>query len=91
MPTPTLPQKYRLTALITIGLTLTLLATPGSAAAKPKRHPPATHNETTPKKGVKKVTYQRSPSEETRAERDRRMHRECKGMHNAGACLGYTR
>ena len=43
------------------------------------------------KKGVSKVTYQRSTSEETRAERDRRMYRECKGLHNAGACRGYTR
>ncbi len=33
----------------------------------------------------------KSPSEETTAERDRRLYRECKGMHNAGACLGYTR
>lgn len=36
-------------------------------------------------------TTQKSPSEETTAERDRRLYRECKGMHNAGACLGYTR
>ena len=43
------------------------------------------------KKGVSKVTHQRSGSEESRAERDRRMHRECKGLHNAGACRGYTR
>ena len=28
-------------------------------------------------------------SGETRAERDRRLQRECKGMPNAGACLGY--
>ncbi|MBS0316991.1 MAG: hypothetical protein JSR49_07705 [Proteobacteria bacterium] len=26
---------------------------------------------------------------ETRAERDRRLQRECKGLPNAGACLGY--
>lgn len=30
-------------------------------------------------------------SGETTAERDRRLSRECKGMPNAGACLGYTR
>lgn len=34
---------------------------------------------------------QRSPSEETTAERDRRLYRECKGMPNAGACLGYAK
>ena len=43
------------------------------------------------KKGTTKVTSQRSSSEESRTERDRRLYRECKGMHNAGACLGYTR
>ena len=43
------------------------------------------------KKSVNKLAYQRSPSEETPAEHDRRMLRECKGMHNAGACRGYTR
>ena len=50
-----------------------------------------TANAPAKKKGVNKVTYQRSSSEETTAERDRRMYRECKGMHNAGACRGYTR
>ena len=43
------------------------------------------------KKGVSKVTYQRSSSEETATERDRRLYRECRGLPNAGACLGYTR
>ena len=43
------------------------------------------------KKGPRKVTYQRSSSEESPAERDRRMTRECRGLHNAGACRGYTR
>lgn len=48
-------------------------------------------SESAKKKGTTKVTYQRSSSEESRAERDRRLYRECKGMNNAGACLGYTR
>ncbi|SFD37049.1 hypothetical protein [Paracidovorax konjaci] len=30
-------------------------------------------------------------SGETTAERDRRLYRECQGLPNAGACLGYTR
>ena len=38
-----------------------------------------------------KTKHYRSPSEETRAERDRRLYRECWGRPNAGACLGYTR
>lgn len=29
-------------------------------------------------------------SEETQAQRDRRLKRECKGRPNAGACLGYA-
>ena len=45
----------------------------------------------TKKKGGLKIKHQRSPSEETSAERDRRLTRECKGAPNAGACLGYTR
>ena len=77
-------------------LALCLLAGPNAA------HAAGTHSDTTKKtsdtsrsdarkKTVNKVTYQRSSSEETPAQRDRRMHRECKGMHNAGACRGYTR
>lgn len=38
-----------------------------------------------------KVKSQRSPSEESAAERDRRLYRECQGLPNAGACLGYAK
>lgn len=31
-----------------------------------------------------------APSQESPAERDRRLRRECKGRPNGGACLGYT-
>lgn len=31
-----------------------------------------------------------APSEESRAERDRRLQRECRGRPNAGACLGHA-
>lgn len=48
-------------------------------------------NPNAPKKASIKTTTTRSPSEETKAERDRRLYRECKGLPNAGACLGYTR
>ena len=43
------------------------------------------------KKSGGKAGPPRSSSEETTAERDRRMYRECQGLHNAGACRGYTR
>ncbi|PJI96845.1 hypothetical protein CLU85_1601 [Acidovorax sp. 69] len=45
----------------------------------------------TKKKGAVKIKHQRSTSEETTTERDRRLTRECKGAPNAGACLGYVR
>ena len=37
-----------------------------------------------------KTRYIKSPSEETRAERERRLKRDCKGRPNAGACLGFA-
>ncbi|AOG23612.1 hypothetical protein [Acidovorax sp. RAC01] len=37
-----------------------------------------------------KIKVHKSSSEETSAERSRRLYRECKGMNNAGACKGYT-
>ncbi len=90
-PTANPPTAHRFSSLLTIGLALCLLTAPGAAEAKQTKRNKADTSETAKKKGVTKVTYQRSPSEESRSERDRRMHRECKGMHNAGACLGYTR
>lgn len=42
------------------------------------------------KQGKLKVVKQKSSSEESRAERERRLQRECRGLNNAGACLGYT-
>lgn len=64
---------------------------PASAKTKSARPKPADSAPAAKRKGVSKVTYQRSSSEETSAEHDRRMYRECKGLHNAGACRGYTR
>ncbi len=76
--------------LLATTLALGLLSHPGTAQAKrSKGHTAAT--QAPHKKGVRKVTYQRSTSEETPAQRDSRLRRECKGMHNAGACMGYTR
>ncbi len=66
------------------------IAAPSAALAKRTSDKPATTNAPTKKKGVNKVTYQRSSSEETTAATVH-AYRECKGMHNAGACRGYTR
>lgn len=65
-----------------------LLITTQSAEAASKKRNPAAGSKSTIKKT--KVIYQKSASEETRAEHDKRMFRECKGRHNAGACAGYT-
>jgi hypothetical protein len=40
---------------------------------------------------IARPAVQRTSSDETAAERDRRLSRECRGLPNAGACLGYTR
>ena len=37
-----------------------------------------------------KIQNTRSSSEETTAERDRRLYRECQGRPNSGACAGYA-
>lgn len=68
--------------IVCLSLTTTL------ANATPKKGHKSAGSQTSKKTTVK---YQRSASEETNAERDRRLLRECKGMHNAGACRGYTR
>lgn len=69
---------------------LVLLAAPhAEARTKSSEKPPTASAKV--KKGGGKATYRPSPSEETRAERERRLLRECRGMHNAGACKGYTR
>jgi hypothetical protein len=79
-------------ALLAAGVALSLASNPGAALAKrPASDKSTVAEKPVKKKTVSKVTYQRSSSEETAAERDRRMYRECKGMHNAGACRGYTR
>ncbi|WP_429949488.1 hypothetical protein ACQYWY_21325 [Comamonas sediminis] len=73
----------------TIALVLAAIAMPPSHAwaARPKK----TEATQAPKKQAKvKVKRQRSSSAETPAERDRRLLRECKGLPNAGACLGYA-
>ncbi|ODS63465.1 MAG: hypothetical protein ABS37_11870 [Acidovorax sp. SCN 65-108] len=81
-----------LLALLAAGIALTLLTGVSVAQAKGPTGDKTHATKTSPKKkNVSKVTYQRSTSEETTAERDRRMFRECRGLHNAGACRGYTR
>ena len=63
----------------------------GPADARSKTAGTSAESERPSKKNAVKVKHQRSPSEESKAERDRRLYRECQGRPNAGACLGYTR
>lgn len=97
--TPLTPGRTRLhNALLpwVWGFLLCVFANPLVVEAKgPSDGSPAKESRTghtkSKKTGANKLAYQRSPAEETPAEHDRRMFRECKGMHNAGACRGYTR
>ena len=85
------PQKRLFCSLSAIALALCLMASPEIALAKTTQDgKPASTSRTVKKKGAGKPPTQQSTSEETRAERDRRMYRECKGLPNAGACRGYT-
>ncbi|NMM82098.1 hypothetical protein B2J86_14380 [Acidovorax sp. SRB_14] len=79
------------TAVLGACMALGLLAmSEGAHAARQKKTTDATTSKAAKKHGAVKVKHQRSPSEETSAERDRRLYRECKGLPNAGACRGYT-
>lgn len=82
--------RLRLLLAICLATPPLLLSFPDPAQAKGQKNGKTSSSEPSRKKGVSKITYQRSSSEESPAERDRRMYRECKGMHNAGACRGYT-
>jgi len=80
---------HRSLRFYTIALVLAAIAMPPAHAwaARPKK----TEATQAPKKQAKvKVKRQRSSSAETPAERDRRLLRECQGLPNAGACLGYA-
>ena len=80
-------------ALLSACLTLAALAAPMTAHSADTKSKPARQGTEHPvkKKGATKVKHQRSSSEESTAERDRRLYRECRGAPNAGACLGYAR
>ena len=85
-------RRYTATTILCACMALALMAIAHNAQAAPhKKATEATAGATAKKKGSTKVKQQRSSSEESRAERDRRLYRECKGLPNAGACLGYAR
>lgn len=86
----TLPRT-RAMALLCACMALALMAMPDSVhAARKKKTDDAATSQPAKKSGAIKIKHQRSTSEESTAERDRRLYRECRGRPNAGACLGYV-
>ena len=83
-------HKTRTVALLCACMAAALITAPDSAHAARKKKTDAATSQPAKKSGAVKVKHQRSPSEESTAERDRRLYRECRGRPNAGACLGYT-
>lgn len=82
-------NTQRILARLCISLTATVaLCSLGSSyAAAGERSHKTSKNQS----GKVKIQNSRSSSEETPAERDRRLYRECQGRPNSGACAGYTR
>lgn len=68
-----------------------------NAAAQSTVSPAAAEQPAAVRKPAKKARSRKSQPRnaatggETTPERERRLKRECRGMPNAGACLGYTR
>lgn len=67
---------------IVLGLVTSLAMPVWAAVAKPAEQAP---------RQPARVKFLDSGSGETKAARERRLKRECKGRPNAGACLGFTR
>jgi len=81
MPLRTLPYPLAACALACALTAVAAQATPASTtAATPK---------TAQKHKSGSARLIKNPNHETPAERERRLARECQGMPNAGACLGY--
>lgn len=69
--------------VLALGLALAAAQAMAAGAAPPTDGPPT-------RRLPGKVTFHKAPSDESPAERARRMRRECKGRPNAGACLGFA-
>ena len=89
---PPAPRRPWAAALLCACMAWGIMAAPDSAhAARKKKSTASATSEPAQKKGSIKTKHYPSPSQESTAELDRRMYRECWGRPNAGACLGYTR
>ena len=83
-----IPRTYRSGRVIALLCTVALLCLGADAAETQtkKSKPHATQAAKAKKAG--RIKFEKG-SGETRAERDRRLQRECRGLPNSGACLGY--
>lgn len=90
---PTLATS-RARTLAAVLCALALFAAGADAAARKTKSDtgdaaqPASTTKTHKPKKAGHVKFEKGGGE-TRAERDRRLQRECRGLPNAGACLGY--
>ncbi len=84
-------RRSLLSALLCACMALCVFSAAPDAHAARKKTTQAEGSTAQKKGSVKIKQHRRRTSEETTAERDRRMYRECWGRPNAGACLGYTR
>ena len=81
-----IPRACRSGSTIAVLCAAALVCLGTDAAETKARKPHATQAAKDKKPGRIKFEKDRG---ETRAERDRRLQRECRGLPNAGACLGY--
>ena len=87
---PPAPLRAWTLACTLAGILACALAAPASAATADTTAPAApTPGPKVRKKHATKLIFDPG-SGETRAERERRLTRECRGRPNAGACLGYA-
>ena len=87
MPAPPAIAFARRTAFATL---LALTLAPLAYAAGPNESGKSRAKAAPKRSQAIKIRQEKSGSQESSAERDRRLKRECKGLPNAGACLGYA-
>jgi hypothetical protein len=91
MPGVRITPRWALPCLIgAFVLVSALAAAPIQAAPSSADRSSASTAKTARKQKSHSVKFIKNPNQETPAERERRFKRECKGMPNAGACLGYA-
>jgi hypothetical protein len=78
-----------------LALLLLLAGAPEAGARPPTEMWPAAQPQdaaapTRPGRRKPRIVHLPSPSQESPEQRDRRLMRECRGLPNAGACLGYA-